>query len=237
MNLSLLPMLAAAAGNIVWVGHFAGSGAPPAPWRVVQLKRTIPPTHYRLTSIDGVPAVEAVAHSSMALLVRPVAVDLARTPILCWKWRIEAPVAAADMTKRSGDDYAARIYVAFDMPTSALSLGTRLKLALARNIYGEAVPDAAINYVWDNKHPIGTWQKSAYTDRAQLIVKESGNGRERQWVAERADIAADFARAFGGRPGVPVEVAVATDTDNTKSQAQAAFADLRFVPRLADCPA
>lgn len=234
LAVTILAVLTATTNDGVWIGRFIGQGPLPPPWRVVPLKRSIPPTRYRLATIDGVPAVEAVADSSMALLARPLSVDLNRTPILCWKWWIEAPVAAADMSRKSGDDYAARVYVAFRMPQSALSIGTRLKLALARSIFGSAVPDAALNYVWDNRHPIGTWRRSAYTDRAQLIVEESGGALARRWVGERADVARDFNRAFG-KPGMPIEVAVATDTDNTRTRAHAAFADLRFVPKSVRC--
>lgn len=226
---------AAAAAAPVWVGRFDGSGPISSAWRVVQLKSTIPPTRYRQAVIDGVPAVEATADSSMALLARPISVDLSRTPVLCWKWRIEAPVAAADMTRKSGDDYAARVYVAFHMPDSALGLGTRMKLAIARRIFGSAVPDAALNYVWDNRHPVDMRQWSAYTDRAQLIVQESGSATARRWVDERVDVERDFALAFGGKPGSPIQIAVATDTDNTQSKARGAFADLRFVPRTTSC--
>lgn len=37
-----------------------------------------------------------------------------------------------------------------------MSLATRTKLALARSIFGQSVPDAAISYVWDNRYPVGT---------------------------------------------------------------------------------
>jgi hypothetical protein len=223
------------AASPAWVGKFAGEGAPPPPWRIVRLNRKVAPTRYRLAVIDAVGAVEAVAESSMALLARPIAIDLAATPILCWRWRIEAPVPAADMRRRSGDDYAARVYVAFDMPSSALSAGTRLKLAMARRLFGADVPDAALTYVWDNRNPVGARRKSSYTDRAQLIVAETGAGRAGDWVEERADIAADFARAFAGQPGKPVQLAIASDTDNTKSKARAAFADIHFVTRRDKC--
>ena len=221
--------------GLQWVGSFDGV-AIPAPWRVVQLPK-VKPTVYRAATIDGVSGIAAHADSSMALLARPIAVDLADTPVLCWRWRIAAPVAAANMTKRSGDDYAARVYVAFDIPASALSLGTRIKLSLARRLFGQAVPDAALNYVWDNHNSIGTARKSPYTDRAQLIVSESGASRSGRWVNERVDIAADYARAFPKQPGKPVLLAIASDTDNTKSQADAAFADIRFVSRTQSCDA
>ena len=227
--------LLVAAGSPVWIGKFAGSGALPAPWRVVQIDKRTKPTTYRLATVAGVPAVEARANDSMALLARPLSVDLAATPILCWRWLVDAPVARGDMTRKSGDDYAARLYVAFDMPDSAMSAGTRLKLGIARRLFGGNVPDAALNYVWDNRHPVGTRRKSAYTDRAELIVVETGTARAGTWVTARVDVAADFATAFGNRPGTPIQIAVASDTDNTDSIARAAFADLRFVTRRQGC--
>ena len=230
----VLPIAAAAAlavGSPVWVGRFVGSGALPAPWRVIQIDKKTKPTTYRRTTVAGVAAVEARANDSMALLARPLSVDFAATPILCWRWLVDAPVARGDMTKKSGDDYAARLYVAFDMPDSALSAGTQFKLGIARRLFGGNLPDAALNYVWDNRYPVGTRRKSAYTDRAELIVAETGTARAGTWVTERVDVAADFAAAFGNRPGTPIQIAIASDTDNTGSIARAAFADLRFVTR------
>ena len=218
----------------VWIGQFSGSGAVPPPWRVVQVGRKVPPTQYRRAIVAGVPAIEARAERSMALLARPIAVDLAATPVLCWRWFVDAPVAKADMTKKSGDDFAARVYVSFDVPDAQMSAGTRFKLGLARSLFGQNVPDAALNYVWDNRHPVGTRRRSAYTDRAELIVGETGAGRAGQWVAERVDIAADFKKAFGGMAR-PIQLAIASDTDNTRSSARAAFADIHFVAASERC--
>lgn len=223
----MLALLMAAQASL-WIGRFPAEGALPAPWRVVEVGKA-PPTRYRTILVDGVAAIEATADASMALLARPVTVDLAATPVLCWRWRIDAPVAAADMRRKSGDDYAARVYVAFDIPDASLGTGTRLKLRLARGLFGADLPDAALNYVWDNRNAVGTAMRSAYTDRARLIVAESGAGTAGRWVSERADVAADFARAFGGVPGTPIQVAIAADTDNTGSRVRAAFADLHFV--------
>ena len=139
------------------------------------------------------------------------------------------------MTRKSGDDNAARVYIAFDMPDEVLSGSTKFKLKVARSMFGRAVPDAALVYVWDNKHPVGTARKSAYTDRSQLIVADSGPERTRTWVSKRADVAADFAKAFGNKPGRPIQLAVASDGDNTKSKGRAAFADIHFVGRDQPC--
>jgi hypothetical protein len=183
----------------------------------------------------GVPAIEARADRSMALLARPLAVDLAATPVLCWRWLVDAPVAKADMTRKTGDDFAARVYVAFDIPDNQLDLATKLKLSLGRRMFGRDLPDAALNYVWDNRNPVGTRRRSAYTDRAQLIVTETGTTQAGRWVSERVDVAADFARAFGRNGGRPIQLAIASDTDNTRGTARGAFADIHFVPRSERC--
>lgn len=172
----------------------------------------------------------------MALLGRTLAVNLKKTPILCWQWRIEAPVAAADMTRKSGDDYAARVYLTFAVPPDQLNFGTRTKLRLARTIYGGQVPDAALNYIWNNRNPIGTLQVNAYTDRARMLVLRSGAGQAGTWVQEQRNVLADFHRAFGEVSGELQGLAIASDTDNTGEEAHAGFADFRFVETEDACP-
>lgn len=217
-----------------WVGRFENPGKPPAPWKAVKFSGERPTT-YRVAYVAGKPAIEAIVDDSMSLLVRPLSVNLDKTPVLCWRWYVDAPVKKADMTRKSGDDYAARVYVAFDVDDSTLSGSTKLKLRVARSVFGKSIPDAAVVYVWDNRNAIGTARKSSYTDRSQLIVAESGAGRARAWVSERADLASDFARAFPGQPGHPIQLAVAADGDNTKSKGRAAFADIHFVERGVPC--
>lgn len=230
-----------AAAETLWVGRFAAGesadAAIPAPWAVQQLDSKVAPTRYALRSWDGVHAIEAHAKKSMALLGRPLAVDLARTPILCWQWRVDAPLATADMTTKAGDDYAARVYVSFAIPPAQMSFATRAKLSIARSIWGDHVPDAALNYVWDNRHPVGTLRDNAYTDRTRMLVLQSGAAAAGRWVRERRDVRADFRRAFGELDGRLTGIAVAADTDNTGEEAHAGFADFRFVAAEADCPA
>ena len=232
--LLLLPLPAFAAA--VWVGDFASpDGAIPPPWRIERPNPDAPPTSYRARLWDGVHAVEARAVRSMALLARPVTIDLARTPILCWKWRIDAPLKSADMTQKSGDDYAARVYLSFTVAPERLGLGTRMGLGLARSIHGDQIPDAAVNYIWDNRHAVGTWQPNAYTERARMLVLRSGSAFAGRWVEERRDVGADFRTAFGHPPLRLTGVAIATDTDNTGEEALAGFADFRFVASADDC--
>ncbi len=66
------PAALVAAGSPVWIGKFTGSGALPAPWRVVQIDKKTKATSYRLATLAGVTAVEAPANDSIALLARPL---------------------------------------------------------------------------------------------------------------------------------------------------------------------
>lgn len=82
------------------------------------------------------------------------------------------------------------------MPPGEIGFLLRAKLALARSIYVDYVPDAAINYVWNNRYPVGTRKPNAYTDRTRMIVAESGSANAGRWVVERNDVLKNANRAF-----------------------------------------
>lgn len=226
----MIPLLLAAQLMI-----FPAEGPVPPPWAVAPVSKKVAPTRYRIVRLEGVSAVEGSASTAMALLARPASIDLAATPMLCWRWRIEAPVAGANMKTKAGDDYAARVYVGFDIPDQQLGLGTKVKLGLARRLFAGPIPDAALNYVWDNRHPVGTTAPNAYTDRAQMVVAQSGAANAGRWVEQRVDLARDYARAFPGTTGTPTSVAVAVDTDQTGGTARSWFADLHVTARDQPC--
>ena len=215
----------------VWIGLFDRE---PNAWREVQLNAQLARNTYARRDWDGVPALEVRSQRSMSLLARAVDVDLAATPVLCWRWRIDAPLVAADLLTRAGDDYAARVYVSLSLPDSAKGLALRAQLSMARLIWGPEVPDGALNYVWDNRQPVGTVRPNAYTARAMMIVQRSGAADAGGWVWERRDVAADALRHFGAQ-AVPTQVALTADTDNTGEAAHAGFADLHFVSRETPC--
>lgn len=228
--------LFAQADEAVWLDRFSEPSADvPAPWKIVQLDKKVASTRYRIARWGDVLGIEATAEHSMALLARPVEVDLNRTPVLCWRWRVDAPLVKADMATKAGDDYAARVYVSFAMPASELSFFMRAKLKLARSIYGDAVPDAALNYVWDNRYPIGTRKPNAYTDRTRMIVAESGVAHAGRWVEARHNVLQDVNAAFGSAQARLIQLSVASDTDNTGETAHAGFADFHFVVKEAVC--
>lgn len=234
--LLLLPGLMMAGSTEISLGRFDGDPLSlPIGWQIIQLEKHVAPTQYRSVYWDGVHAIESQANRSMALLGRKVDVDLTTTPILCWRWRVEDVLKKADMKRRQGDDYAARVYLAFALPSEALSFTDKAALSVARALFGDRVPDAAINYVWDNRHPIDTRMPNAYTDRAQMIVRRTGSNEVGRWVTERVDVREDVIRAFGSDKAKPILLAIASDADNTGEKVRAGFADLHFVGKNDAC--
>ena len=232
---SALISLKASADPIALSRFTEPAASVPAPWQRVIINSKLKPTEYRVSTIDGITGIEATADNSMALMGRTVSVDLTKTPVLCWRWRIDAPLKNANMKTKPGDDCAARVYVALSIPTEKMSFVTRAKLKLGRTIFGDQVPDGALNYVWDNRYPVGTSMPNAYNDLTQMIVVNSGAAKAGQWVSVRRDLSADIQKYFPDQAAKPALLAVASDTDNTGEKAHAYFADFRLTTRDDTC--
>jgi hypothetical protein len=229
----LVVLCARAQAQPLAVGDFsrlAPGGLPPG-WRALRPAPHAPDTRYRLVRDEGMTVLRADAEGSMSALVRDVRIDPRRYPLLRWRWKVAAPLANADMKTRRGDDYAARIYVLFDYDVGRLPIGDRVQLKLARALHGSQIPAAALNYVWDNRYPVGTLQPNVYTDRARLIVVESGRAKAGRWVIETRDLALDFRAAFGEEPPDVIGIAVASDTDNTGETATAWYGNIEFLQK------
>lgn len=219
-------------GAVVKISNFAKGTSG---WSVQRINKKVKATVFTAKKIEGVPAVQAYSNNSMALLVKNTTVNLAVTPVLCWRWRVNRTMTAADITKKSGDDQAARIYIGLDLPRSAISLGTRIKLAAARSGSKTRIPDGVINYVWDNKLPVGTARPNVYTKQAKIIVMQTGNRAANKWVTERRNLAKDISRQFKTNAAKVESIAISSDTDNAGGSVTAAFADIHFTTANGKC--
>ena len=225
-----LAVAAAASAAIAPFSAAAPGGELPPAWRRMPLPN-VAPAEIALVADAGatVLRVRAAAGTSSAVHALDVSAEGAR---LAWRWKIDRVVDGGDLARRVGDDYAARVYVTFDVPLARLPFATRARIHLARLFYGAELPAAALCYVWDNRHPPGTTAWNAYSEQVRMVVVESGNAKAGQWVAEARDVAADFRAAFGARlPGAVPRVngiAVSADTDQTRETVTAWFGDLRL---------
>jgi len=210
-----------AAEGLTLVSPIGAGPTPPAPWHVVGLPRQSKPfTRFTVAEIDGQRALRVEADHAYGNLVHPL--PLVAAGVLAWRWRVDEPIAGADLRRRGGDDTALKVCALFALPDSQLPFLERQWLRFAEARAGEHVPTATLCYVWDaSAIPHDTVLHNAFTHRVRFIVV---HGTPRRWTEERHDLAADFLRAFGdeARTVPPLEgLLIGADSDNTRSHSVA----------------
>jgi len=205
----------------------------PAEWEPFLFKNIPSHTNYALVTQDGNTVVRAISEASASGLVRKIEVDPKAYPILEWRWKVNNILTTGDVSQKSGDDYAARIYVTFAYDPSQLSFGNRIKYKAAKMLYGEYPPTGALNYIWGSKAPKNQFVPNPYTDRAMMVVVETGSEKIGQWVTHSRNLLDDYRRAFQSDPPKISGIVIMTDTDNTGESATAYYGDivLRAVPQ------
>lgn len=168
---------------------------------------------------DGRIAIKARSENSASGLVVPLDLDPNEFRYIMWEWKIEGVLEKGDLTRKDGDDYAARIYITFDYDKSNLGFRDRIRYFFIRTFTSFNVPLRAINYIWANKAEIGTVAPSPYTDWVQLIAVQSGNENAGKWMVQQQDILEGYRIAFGEDPPRITSISIMTDSDDTESSA------------------
>jgi hypothetical protein len=177
---------------------------------------------------NGVTVLKIASNESASSVALPLSSRAETSAKLTWRWKVSSVVANADIGRKDGEDFAARVYVFFDVPLASLSFVERSKIRLARLVSGADVPTAAICYVWDNVAAIETIVPSAYTNRVKMIVLQSGDKNANTWMSQSRDVAADFKRAFGVNAPAITGIALGSDTDQTGASVTTWFGDVRL---------
>ncbi len=226
--LALMPTGAAA--DLIALG-FSGA-APgavlPTGWNAYPMSRHRPAAKLAIVADDGESVFAIDANDAAGGIEH--ALDIPAATTLSWRWKVDHAVANADLTKKAGDDFAARVYVFFAVPPSRLTWLQRMKLAMAGRALGITMPTAALCYVWDNQHAVGTMAPNVYFDQVRTVVLQSGDANAATWQPESRDLAADFRLAFGYAPPSVTGIALASDTDNTGGHVKAWFGDVTLAP-------
>ena len=233
MALGLLPlaMLALSAESPLPFSALMPGQILPKEYRLITLPK-IAANKFMLVTDEGKTVLRVDSDNSGGSLGLPLTTNTGDTgSLLEWRWKVSRVLDKADMNTKPGDDFAARVYVFFDVAMESLSFADRTKLRLARMIAGPDVPTAALCYVWDNKHAIGRTQWSPYSNRARIIVLQSGSTHVGKWMNESRDIAADFREAFGFDAPAVTGIAVGNDTDNTAEKVSTWIGDVSLKKR------
>jgi len=149
--------------------------------------------------------------------------DPAAWPRLRFRLRVDEVPTGTDLTKKSGDDAAFRIYVAFDEGGGWLS------------------PPDTIAYTWTEDVAPETLIQSAHYGRVRYLSLGRGittgvDARDDGWITIERDLAADYRRAFDAEGKVPdlVGFMLKCDTNDTGSSASAWLMDLELVAPAPD---
>jgi hypothetical protein len=136
-------------------------------------------------------------------------------PIMTWCWRANDLPPGADERYTETNDSAAGVYV---MVSKTFLLG---------------IP-RMIKYAWSTTLAKGTIGRRKGIGRPWVIVLESGPEKLGQWVFEEIDLARDHKLTFKrDLPNKIIAIAVLTDANQTRSYAEAAYADFRAWPKAA----
>jgi hypothetical protein len=202
-------------------------------WQVSGLpgNKAAPGTRFESATLAGIAALKVSTDKSYGVLTHawrgPAPAQLA------WQWRVDQPLAQADLATKAGDDAALKVCVMFDQPLADIPFLQRASLALARAATGQDLPNATLCYVSDSHYKAGTSGANPYTARVRYLVLTGPESAPGQWSAHKRRVADDFQKLFGQEstttPPV-IAVAVGADSDNTQGQSLAYLRDLRWLP-------
>ncbi len=184
----------------------------PDGWEL-RARRGVPPTRYRADpeAADGAGALILEADGASAAFATQLdGIDLARTPILRWRWRVRELPRGADGRDPERDDQAIGIYI---------SAGGFLR-------------QRSIAYRWETDTPVGSEGDAVYVGgivRVHWIaVRNAADGTDAYHIEER-NVAADFARVFGFVPDDPI-IAVSGNSQYTGTRAVAELDWIELAP-------
>lgn len=199
-----------------------------AGWRHQPLPNVERSNQFAIVADEGQRVLRITSSASASPWLARLDIDTARSPWLHWRWRVSHSLAGSDLRRRGGDDYAARLYVFFELAAERLSLSDRLRIQATRLLSGAEVPAAALCYVWGHAQAVGSSGWNPYTDRVRMVVVDSGDTLAMRWRTHTRDVVRDWKESFGGPVPRVSGVAVSADTDDTGDSVQAWFGDPRF---------
>lgn len=188
------------------------------------------PNAYEPVRLDGRLAMAVRSEAGTSLLRRELNLPAEQLGTLSFSWKTQALIADADLALREKDDSPVRLVLAFDGDRSKLSTRDHMMSEMVRTITGEEMPYATLMYVWCNACPVGSVVPNPRSSRIRKLALESGPANLGRWLDYERDIRLDYQLVFGEEPGRLLSVGVMTDTDNTKSTAQAWYGRVRVVP-------
>ena len=194
-----------------WSRHAVGAPGVPDGWRKYETVGGHPAYDFAIVEDGGHRALRLRSRDDHSTIAKDLAVDLARTPVLEWTWKIRALPTGGDVRRRETSDLTAHLFVVW--PRMPALLRSRL-----------------IGYGWDATAPAGTIAPSRKTRTVTFVLLHSGSDGLDRWTTERRNVRADYRRLYGEEPDSPGALALSIDTNDTRSFAEGLIGSIRFLP-------
>ncbi len=206
LSLQAMPILAcqpATDSDSLVIGNFSMGGL--RNWEPIKFSAQ---TDYKIVDLDGKKVLRAQSLDTASGLIYKQRIDLLKTPVINWCWRVDQGLANDREKQREGDDYAARLYIVVDGG-----------LFIWRS--------KALNYVWTSQLPVDDlWQNPYAGKSAMMLAIRSNTSPTGIWFSESRNIYHDLQRAFGFPIRYIDAIAIMTDTDDTSASALTYYGDI-----------
>lgn len=216
----------------------ATSDPMPTPWLHMPVNASKPRTLYAAKHRTDVPGLAGVANvlsarseSAASMAIQNTRIDLFRQPFVQWRWLVRTHPDTPDISTAAREDAAARLIFFFDGERGGLPWTDRVVMAAADRLGSRPLPFATLMYVTAPGRTVGEVLPNPYTRRIRMIVVDaSGPTGSPAWHEFRRNLRDDYRRAFGAEPGPLLGWGVMTDSDNTRSRAEAVYGPVSFSP-------
>ena len=178
-----------------------------------------------LVNQEGYDAIRLETEGGGSIWGRHVTIDVTKSPILAWSWKVESQLDVIDETDVGGDDHPARMFLSFDRPESR-GLWKRFKDWFSSNLRGIPYHGRALEIVWGNNYEGGfSYRIHDFPHYVQRGGKENIN----QWWDEEINLTILYRKFWPGE-AVPrlLFIGLMNDTEVAKQKAVSYFADIRM---------
>lgn len=166
-------------------------------------------SQYTITRSGDSELIRAETNGQASVLYRQTHIDLKKTPIISWRWKVSDIYQNINEREQSGDDYPARLYVV--VQTGLLPWET-----------------LAINYVWSSTGRKGDSWDNAFTNKAKMVALRAGSEQVGVWLQEQRNVVEDFDTYFNLKIDQLDGYAIMIDGDNSGQSGLSWFSDIGF---------
>lgn len=176
-------------------------------------------TSYSIVNHKGKRALKALSDGKASGLLLKSRIDLQKTPFISWSWLAEKNLPQFNERIKSGDDFVARVYVVIDGGLIVWN-------------------SKSLSYVWSSNQSKGqVWNNPFTGSKVKMISVRGKEDKLGQWQNEKRNVYQDLIKYFGDKGSENTNlnayrfidvVAIMTDTDNSKSKAEAYYGDVIF---------